>query len=239
MDYASWQPGSRLRWGALKRPALARPGGSTMGKKEKSKAKSTANAGAKPDKAAAKKGPAAAAAAADDARRSGLRGAAPWAARHAAKHAAEARARNASPPPPGSARATLRVPEKAELIKAKVAELHNAMVRIRALRKHPNEKFFELGQVLGMIRDGRLYEAKGFNSFEAFVEREVDLSKATTLRLERVPRLFQEAPAKEVGLEAALAAVEAIDAVLTGQRPPAARTQQAPALPLKPPTGRK
>ncbi|GMV13015.1 MAG: hypothetical protein HS104_08190 [Polyangiaceae bacterium] len=212
-----------------------------MGKKEKTKAKSAGSSSAKPEKSASKKGAAkgAAAAADNDPKRSGLRGAAPWAARHAAKHAAEARARNASPPPPGSARATLRVPEKAELIKAKVAELHNAMVRIRALRKHPNEKFYELGQVLGMIRDGRLYEAKGFNSFEAFVEREVDLSKATTLRLERVPRLFYEAQAREVGLEAVLAAVEAIDAVLTGQRQPAARAQQAAALPLKPPTGRK
>src|SRR4051794_28703822 len=43
-------------------------------------------------------------------RKLGLRGAAPWAARHAAKHAAEARARAAEPPPPGSARATIRVP---------------------------------------------------------------------------------------------------------------------------------
>src|SRR5688572_15510756 len=63
-------------------------------------------------------------------RRSGLRGAAPWAARHAAKHAAEARARNASPAPPGSARATLRTPEAADEIKAKVSELHNTLVRI-------------------------------------------------------------------------------------------------------------
>lgn len=207
-----------------------------MGKKPKTKEKSApAAAGKGAKKASSKK----AADADADAKRSGLRGAAPWAARHAAKHAAEARARNASPPPPGSARATLRTPEKAELIKARIAELHNAMVRIRALRKHANDKFFELGQALGMIKDGRLYEAKGFASFEAFVEREIDLSKATTLRLERVPRLFHEAAARELGVEAVLAAVEAIDAVQSGQRPAAARAQQAAALPLKPPTGRK
>ena len=47
-------------------------------------------------------------------RKRGLRGAAPWAARHAAKHAAEARARAAEPAPPGSARATIRVPTGAE-----------------------------------------------------------------------------------------------------------------------------
>ena len=54
-----------------------------------------------------------------DKRNFGLRGAAPWVARHAAKHAEELRRRNAEPPPPGSARATLRVPEEAEQIKAK------------------------------------------------------------------------------------------------------------------------
>ncbi len=51
-------------------------------------------------------------------RKLGLRGAAPWAARHAAKHAAEARARAAEPPLPGSARATIRTPVMAEDIKA-------------------------------------------------------------------------------------------------------------------------
>src|SRR5262245_56819593 len=89
-----------------------------------------------------------------DPRRTGLRGAAPWAARHAAKHAAEARARDLSPAPPGSARATLRTPEKAEQIKARVAELHNWMVKIRALRKNLGDKFFELGTILGSIKEG-------------------------------------------------------------------------------------
>src|SRR5262249_20213320 len=68
-------------------------------------------------------------------RRLGLGGAAPWAARHAAKHAAEARARAAEPAPPGSARATIRTPDDAEKIKARVAELFNQTQKIRTLRK--------------------------------------------------------------------------------------------------------
>ena len=76
---------------------------------------------------------------------SGLRGAAPWAARHAAKHAAEARARAAEPPPPGSARATIRVPTGAEELKAKIGELHNALVQIRSYRKNLNKGFFDIG----------------------------------------------------------------------------------------------
>src|SRR5262245_43390943 len=64
-------------------------------------------------------------------RKLGLRGAAPWAARHAAKHAAESRARAAEPPPPGSARATIRTPSGVEEIKAQVLELHNHLEHIK------------------------------------------------------------------------------------------------------------
>lgn len=175
-----------------------------------------------------------------EARRVGLRGAAPWAARHAAKHAAEARARNAQPPPPGSARATLRVPEQAEQIKAAVSELHNLLVQIRAMRKNLGEKFFEFGKLLGTIQERHLYEAKGYTSFEAFLEREIDLSKSALLRLERVPRVFREEAAREIGVEGVLAALEAIDSSAAGARP-AAPTASATthALPLKPPVRRK
>src|SRR5258708_34381081 len=74
-------------------------------------------------------------------RKLGLRGAAPWAARHAAKHAAEARARAAEPPLPGSARATIRTPENAEDIKQKVRDLHAALAQITALRKRQPNTF--------------------------------------------------------------------------------------------------
>src|SRR5262245_22990081 len=85
-------------------------------------------------------------------RKLGLRGAAPWAARHAAKHAAEARARAAEPPPPGSARATIRVPPEAEQIKAKITELYNQTQKIRMLRKRLDRGFFEIGEILSDIQ---------------------------------------------------------------------------------------
>src|SRR5580693_7608152 len=74
-------------------------------------------------------------------RKLGLRGAAPWAARHAAKHAAEARARAAEPPLPGSARATIRTPTGADDIKQKIGDLHNAVVQIKGFRKNLNKGF--------------------------------------------------------------------------------------------------
>jgi hypothetical protein len=208
-----------------------------MGTK-KSKAKAKPGPGKKAGKKASKKD------AAKGGRRSGLRGAAPWAARHAAKHAAEARARNASPAPPGSARATLRTPEAADEIKAKVSELHNTLVRIRALRKNFNDKFFELGVLLGRIKDGELYVAKGYSSFETFLEREIDLSKNILLRVERVPRVFHESAAKEYGFEPLLAALESLDGITITKAVPtitttAARPQTPPPLPMKPPSGKR
>jgi len=191
---------------------------------------------AAPTKAAPPKG----AAAKDDAgsakRKLGLRGAAPWAARHAAKHAAEARARAAEPPLPGSARATIRTPADAEDIKERVRDLHAALAQIKSLRKNLAKTFFEIGLVLRDIEARKLYEAKRFPSFEAFVEREIDLGKTTALRLVRVVTLFQREGALEVGLDRLFVAIAAIDAVGDadlGRAPPP--PVSATALPLRPP----
>ena len=164
-------------------------------------------------------------------RRLGLRGAAPWAARHAAKHAAEARARNAEPPKPGSARATLREPQGAEQIKARIGELHTLLSRIQELRKSLRTEFFALGTLLRKILEERLYEAKGYATFEHFVERETGLGKSMALDLARIVRIFQESAAATYGLEALLDALRAIDE--SGlPRPQTVRR----ALPSKPPT---
>jgi hypothetical protein len=169
-------------------------------------------------------------------RKLGLRGASPWAARHAAKHAAEARARAAEPPLPGSARATIRTPENAEDIKQKVRDLHGALSQIKGLRKNLPKTFFDIGLVLKDIQARRLYEAKRFPSFEAFVEREIDLGKTTALRLVRVVGLFVKEGALEVGMDRAFAALSAID---SAGEPEVARIPPAPvstsALPLRPP----
>ncbi len=171
-------------------------------------------------------------------RKLGLRGAAPWAARHAAKHAAEARARAAEPPLPGSARATIRTPIDAEDIKQRVSDLHNALAKIKGFRKNLNKTFFDIGLVLKDIQTRRLYEAKRFPSFEAFVEREIDLGKTTSLRLVRVAGLFQKEGALELGMEKLFTAIQAIDtsgdSSESGPRmppPPPSTTS----LPMRPP----
>jgi hypothetical protein len=177
-------------------------------------------------------------------RKLGLRGAAPWAARHAAKHAAEARARAAEPPLPGSARATIRTPVMAEDIKAKIGELHNSLQQIKGLRKNLAKGFYDIGLVLRDIQARQLYQAKGFGTFEAFLEREIDLGKTTALRLVRVVTTFLKDAAQEHGMERVMNALSALEAVAdstletTGTKGPG-KVPPAPvsttALPLRPP----
>jgi hypothetical protein len=191
--------------------------------KVKSKTKTKSKAKAKEDDSKGSK------------RKLGLRGAAPWAARHAAKHAAEARARAAEPAPPGSARATIRVPQGAEEIKAKIGELHNQTTKIRALRKRMEKGFFEIGQVLAEIQEQELFQAKGYGSFEAFLERETDLGKQTSLKLVKLSKIFQREAALDYGMDRCFAALAALE----GEAAPKAPAPSSPGptlpLPLKPP----
>jgi len=170
-------------------------------------------------------------------RKLGLRGAAPWAARHAAKHAAEARARAAEPAPPGSARATIRVPTGAEEIKAKIGELHNQTQKIRTLRKRLEKGFFEIGQVLGEIQQQELYLSKGYGSFEAFLEREIDLGKQTSLKLIKISHIFQQDAALDYGMDRLFSALSALEGESSIPKPtiPSAPGSKPPLLPLKPP----
>lgn len=170
-------------------------------------------------------------------RKLGLRGAAPWAARHAAKHAAEARARAAEPAPPGSARATIRVPSGAEEIKAKIGELHNQTQKIRTLRKRLEKGFFEIGQVLAEIQQQELYLSKGYGSFEAFLEREIDLGKQTSLKLIKIAHIFQQEAALDYGMDRLFSALSALEGESSIPKPtiPSAPGSKPPLLPLKPP----
>jgi hypothetical protein len=209
---------------------------SDMAKTKKAGATKASNKGPAPAKGAPGKPGATKEDATPLKRKLGLRGAAPWAARHAAKHAAEARARAAEPPLPGSARATIRTPVDAEDIKQKVRELHSALSQIKALRKNLSKSFYDIGLVLKTIQARRLYEAKRFPSFESFVEREIDLGKTTSMRLVRVAALFQKEGALEAGMDRLFAGIAAIDSAGESDmaRIPAPPVS-APALPLRPP----
>jgi hypothetical protein len=210
------------------------PTNKKQSKATKATAAKKAGQGVKPASKASKEDPKAVVAIGAK-RKLGLRGAAPWAARHAAKHAAEARARAAEPAPPGSARATIRVPTGAEEIKAKIAELHNQTQKIRTLRKRLDKGFFEIGQVLTEIQQQELYVAKGYGSFEAFLEREIDLGKLTSLKLIKIAHTFQKDAALDVGMDRLFAALAALEGDLVPKPAPSNPGNKPPPLPLKPP----
>ena len=147
----------------------------------------------------------------------------------------EAAARLRDPPRPGSARAKMRKPDHAERIKERIGELHSVLGRVRVLKKNLADGFYELGNVLKHIADERLFDAKGYATFDAFVDREVDLgSKSVALKLSRVPDVFHEAAARQHGLDAVLAALDALDSAKPVQKKAAARQAMAQ-KPLKPP----
>jgi hypothetical protein len=99
-------------------------------------------------------------------------------------------------------------------------QLHDALTRLRGMKKQLSDRFFEAAMVLHEIREAKLFDAKGYASFEAFVEREVDLGGRTlALRLARIPEVFVEEAARAHGLEALLAGLEAMEqAVQRNQR---------------------
>jgi hypothetical protein len=103
-------------------------------------------------------------------------------------------------------------------------ELHDALTRLRGMKKQLADRFFEVGTVLRHIREAKLFDAKGYASFESFVEREVDLgSRILALRLARIPEVFLEDAARAHGLDALLAALEALEQAPQKAQKPAAR----------------
>jgi hypothetical protein len=106
---------------------------------------------------------------------------------------------------------TVRQPVGADELKAKIGALATATAQIRNLKRTLARSFMDVGAILIDIRDKRLYEAKGYGSFEAFLEREIELGKTTSLRLARAVDLFQRPAAVAGGMDKVLAAVAAFD----------------------------
>jgi hypothetical protein len=99
---------------------------------------------------------------------------------------------------------------KSEL-KTQFAKLSTATSQIASLKRSLNKTFFDIGTLLNQIRDERLYEVKGYGSFESFVEREIDINKATCMRIGRIAEVIHREQAIAAGLERAGAAVAALD----------------------------
>lgn len=134
----------------------------------------------------------------------------------AGKVAAPQKAAGKAPTKPGTivaplSRVPARTPERAEELKAKIGALASATNQIRGLKRSLNKSFYDIGQILGDIQTRRLYEAKGYGSFEAFVEREIDLGKQLSLRVVKIAQIFLKEAAIAAGLDRVSSALSAFE----------------------------
>ena len=96
-------------------------------------------------------------------------------------------------------------------LKVQLGRLSSATSQIAGLKRSFNKSFYEVGVLLNQIRNERLYEVKGYGSFESFVEREIDMNKLLCLKTARIAEAIQREQALAAGLERAVAAVTALD----------------------------
>jgi len=146
------------------------------------------------------------------------------------------RSKRMLPPPPmgrgrlptGSLHTEAREPAQADQIKQKLTALVNVQQKLGELKRSTNRNFYEIGALLHRVRAERLYEVKGYSSFEAFVERETSLGPQFCAQAVRIQQTFLPEAAHTLGFSrlcAALAALEeepsgmtAVDS-LRGARP--------------------
>lgn len=117
-------------------------------------------------------------------------------------------------------------------LKQRFAALQVATRQITTMKRSISKHFFDVGVILNEIRDTRLYEVKGYGSFESFVEREIDLNKVICLRSARIAQALDRDVAIEAGLDRAAAAVAALDGEFVQASVAATSSSAGPLVPL-------
>jgi hypothetical protein len=123
-------------------------------------------------------------------------------------------------PKPAPPRLTVRTPPDVDERKQKLGALVTATQQIKALKRSLQKSFYEIGLILRDIDTRKLYEVKGYGTFEAFLEREIELGKQMGLRLARTVQVFQREAALEAGLERVSAAIAVLDGEVDPAAPP-------------------
>ncbi len=115
----------------------------------------------------------------------------------------------APPPPkpqtPGSLHAPARAPEGAEKLKANLTRAINALQRLKTLKRNIQRQFWDAAVILHELSAPELYQAKGYGSWESFVEREVEkelgIGRVQAIDLVKIVKIFQREAAEEIGLD--------------------------------------
>jgi hypothetical protein len=118
--------------------------------------------------------------------------------------------------PTGSLHTEAREPAQAESLKARLTALMNAQQKLGELKRSANKNFYEIGEVLHRVREQRLYEVKGYGSFDSYIDREVNLGQQFCAQAVRIFELFLPSAAQQLGFARLTAAIRAIDDTPTG-----------------------
>ena len=113
--------------------------------------------------------------------------------------------------PTGSLHTEARVPAEAETIKQRLTALVNVQQKLSELKRSSQKHFYEIGELLHRIREQRLFEVKGYGSFESFLEREVNLGTQFCLQSVRIFETFLPAAVTQHGFARLSAALEVLD----------------------------
>jgi hypothetical protein len=118
--------------------------------------------------------------------------------------------------PTGSLHTEAREPAQAESLKQRLTALMNAQQKLGELKRSANKNFYEIGEVLHRVREQRLYEVKGYGSFDSYLDREVNLGQQFCAQAVRIFETFLPAAAQQLGFARLSAAIRAIDDTPTG-----------------------
>jgi len=137
--------------------------------------------------------------------------------------------------PTGSLHTEARPPAQAENLKARLTALMTAQQKLADLKRSANKNFYEIGEVLHRVREQRLYEVKGYGSFDSFLDREVNLGQQFCLTVVRIYETFLPAAVTSLGLNRLSAAVRALDdEPAAGATASASDTQRGGRSPIPP-----
>jgi hypothetical protein len=118
------------------------------------------------------------------------------------------------PTPPGSLHAPARSPEGAEKLKANLTEAISALAKLKGLKRNLQRQFWDAALTLKELSDPALYQAKGYGSWESFLEREVEkelgIGRVQAVDLVRIVKVFNRAAAEEFGQDKLRLALKAL-----------------------------
>lgn len=136
--------------------------------------------------------------------------------------------------PTGSLHTEARVPAGAETIKQRLTALVNTQQKLGEFKRSAQKNFYQIGELLHRVREQRLYEVKGYGSFEAFIERELNLGQQFCLHSVRIYETFLPEAVTTYGFARLVAALDALEPTPTAPATTASDNLKTARSPIPP-----